>query len=131
MNWFLVYSLLHLVPTVGAALITIGILVIVLGLIVFCSSFFGGSGSGQLFNGDKDGVARKATRKSGKRSLIVGIVFCLLGSLIPSKETVVLCYVIPAVVNSELAQDIPEDLRELYTLGIEELKDSVAGVPVR
>ena len=59
--------------------------------------------------------------------LIPTIIFSLGTTLIPTKADVATIYVLPKVANSEIIKQIPEDLNDIYSLGIKEIKKSIGG----
>jgi uncharacterized membrane protein len=68
---------------------------------------------------------RSLLKKTSKISGAFSIIFILLYSLIPSTKEVTLIYAIPKITQNETVKQIPEDLNDLYKLGIKELKEMI------
>lgn len=61
-----------------------------------------------------------------KITIILASISILILLFVPSKKDAAVIYVLPKIANSEIVQSIPEDLTELYKVGIKELKDSLS-----
>lgn len=66
-------------------------------------------------------------RKWAKRSFVTFLISVTACIITPSKEEAAAIYVLPKVTNSEIVKQIPEDLSEIYKLGIKEIKESIIG----
>lgn len=89
-------------------------------LSVFWIAFYVGS---MALEGPDEG---KETRNALKAWVWVpksAVIFLLLGLLMPTKEDVAMIYIVPKIANSEIAKELPEDLKMLKDMGIEKLKD--------
>lgn len=53
------------------------------------------------------------------------IVFSIALVLLPSTKQMAALKVIPAIVNSDIAKDIPSDAKELYKLGVSTLREKL------
>ena len=60
--------------------------------------------------------------KHWKAAGIAGFVFAFIAVLLPSTKDAVLIYVVPPVINSERAQEIPEKILDLVDVWLEEAK---------
>lgn len=69
--------------------------------------------------GNKDRESIFYWKKINKILLIITLPFFLL---LPSKESVTRMYVIPKIMNNDVIQQIPDDAKEIYELGIKNLK---------
>lgn len=118
-----VYLWLHLVPVLGTTLIAIGGSALGISLSLAAMYVFGGDGIYEIWY-NRDSL-KKAAGKLSKLGFSLGIIITVIGVLLPSRQTVVLCYIIPAVANSEIIKDLPEDLHHIYSEGIDRLLELV------
>ena len=54
------------------------------------------------------------------------IVFSVALVLLPSTKQMAAIKAIPAIVNSDIAKDVPSDVKALYKLGVDTLKEKLA-----
>lgn len=69
--------------------------------------------------GDQESVAM---RKVAKRCLLAAVVMGTLAAACPGTRTLAAMWVVPRLVNNE---EIATDLRDVYELGLERLKESL------
>lgn len=117
------YLWLHLVPVLGTTLVTIGGSALGLSISLAAMYFFGGDGKYEIWYTRES--LRKAAGKLSKLGFSLGVIIMVIGILLPSRQTVVLCYIIPAVANSEIIKDLPEDLHHIYSEGMDRLLELV------
>ncbi len=126
MSGFEVYLWLHLIPVFGTTFIILGsiALSIIIGVVIA-----GWTGEVTRTN---DYCARTWSSKEGKekakkwwKAIPVALFILMVGLVCPSRKTIVLCYVIPAIANSEIVADLPEDLHHLYSEGMDRLIELV------
>jgi hypothetical protein len=126
-----VYFWLHLVPTLAVVGLIVGITGVIVGFIMLGFAMFGTEGGGAYSGGvwqyDKNGNERKACRKAGVWTTIICFMFLIIGIICPNRRTIILCHVIPAVANSEIMEELPDDINKLYQEGMDNLHELVRG----
>ena len=63
------------------------------------------------------------------RLLLLGIFFCFMTPFIPTKQEAAVIYLLPKICNSEIAQELPGDLKSLYDMAKEYLKSLAPAKP--
>lgn len=95
------------------------------GILVGVGSFLG------LIGGSIEGVA-ESWMKTCKWGVCVGIALIIVGAsgkvFVPSTKEAAFIWGVPAILNSEAAQVVSEDTKEIYKLGVEYLKDMLKEV---
>ena len=122
-NPLMIYLVLHLIPALAG--LALGI-TIVAGLIAFVAwqvSLHGNNGYGNAFPLDTHDshTGRAQIKKIAKVAWILFLIFLPISVFTPSRDTLVICLVVPALMNSEIAQEIPSDLTQVYELGVDRL----------
>jgi uncharacterized membrane protein len=64
----------------------------------------------------------KAGKKVARRMFCTGVFLCVSCALIPTKQEAAVIYLLPKICNSEIAQELPGDLKSLYDMAKEYLK---------
>lgn len=64
----------------------------------------------------------KPVRKIAKRSVLIGVVLALTGTLFPSSKAIALMYVLPKIAESEV---IKKDAPEMYEMVKKTLRDCI------
>ena len=90
-------------------------------LTIFWLVFYGASVP--TCEGDEDSKQIRKQLNSTRWIYKIAILSILLGVLTPSKSDIAMIYIVPKIANSEIAQELPEDLKMLKT---EEKKDEVS-----
>jgi len=130
MNWFLVYVVMHLVDAINDLSIFVAVVLgSIIGLkTIFYSYVYKEIGSDGMKEEDKV-VAQKEfkvrSRKQLKTLTVLFAVFILLATLIPSRETVITCIVVPKVLNSEVVTSLPEDFTAIYEIGMDRFIEEI------
>ena len=125
MTGFEVYLWLHLVPAFGITFILLGSISLCIVIGVFLAGCFGNVSKSSIYSRTWDSKESKERAIKWWKAIPVALFILLVGLVCPSRKTIVLCYVIPAIANSEIVADLPEDLHQLYSEGMDRLIELV------
>lgn len=82
----------------------------------------------QAYDGDLfDDIPWRRSAFARLAVYITLIVFSVVLVLLPSTKQMVALKAIPAIVNSDTAKDVPSDVKALYKLGVDALKEKLTG----
>jgi hypothetical protein len=73
----------------------------------------------------------KSCDRTTLRLLLLGVFFCFITPLIPTKQEAAVIYLLPKICNSEIAQELPGDLKSLYDMAKEYLKSLAPKEPAK
>ena len=58
-----------------------------------------------------------------KKLTSITVLVCATTCFVPTTKEMAMIYVVPNLVNSELAQEIPEDMKVIKDMAVEKIKD--------
>jgi len=130
MSWFEVYLWTRL-DAIEVFFSTFVAISAIAGIITLIFSFISGEA---WYSSDRyatDELIQKWNRKPpkflkwAKINLII-FACCITGEIfVPDKEQAATIYVLPKIANSEIVKQVPEDLNDIYKIGVKSIKESL------